>query len=125
FRVDRVRSIERTGERVVRPPDFDLAEAWRSVTERMETQASVWARGLANPAILNPLRWTFGTRLHIGPPQEDGRVEFEVGEWNEHALVAQLAGFGADIDVHEPDWMRVRLAESGRAVVAADESSGG
>ena len=118
FRVDRVREVERTGERVVRPPDFDLAEAWRSVTERVETQAHIWARGLATPGILNPLRWTFGTRLRIGPPQDDGRIEFEAGEWNEHALAAQLAGFGAEIDVLEPDSMRERLAQIGRELVA-------
>lgn len=121
FRVDRMASVQRTGERVVRPPDFDLAAAWRSVTERMETQASVWARGVATPQILNPLRWTFGTKLRIGPPQEDGRIAFEVGDWNEHSLAAQLAGFGREIDVLEPDGMRARLAEIGRELLATYE----
>ena len=32
FRVDRVISVERTGERAVRPPGFDLGEAWRLIT---------------------------------------------------------------------------------------------
>ena len=91
------------------------------MTERMETQASVWARGFATPQILNPLRWTFGTKLRIGPPQDDGRVEFEVGDWNEHSLVAQLAGFGSEIDIVDPDWMRPRLAEIGRQLLATYE----
>jgi predicted DNA-binding transcriptional regulator YafY len=119
FRVDRVTSVERTGEPAVRPPDFDLAEAWRSVTERVEGHAHVWARGTASPSILGPLRWTFGTRLRIGPPTDDGRVHFEVGEWNEHALAAQLAGFGKDVDIVEPAALRDQLASIGRDLVEA------
>jgi predicted DNA-binding transcriptional regulator YafY len=118
FRIDRVTSVSRTGERVVRPPDFDLADAWRSVTERVESNARIWARGTASPHILNPLRWTFGARLRIGPPDAEGRVPFEVGEWHEDALAAQLAGFGDAIDVVEPAWMRERLAEIGRELTA-------
>ncbi len=36
FRVDRMTSVEPTGERVVRPAGFDLAEAWKLITDEVD-----------------------------------------------------------------------------------------
>jgi predicted DNA-binding transcriptional regulator YafY len=36
FRVDRVTSVEATGDAVVRPEGFDLAEAWELITDELE-----------------------------------------------------------------------------------------
>ncbi len=43
FRVERVTAVEPTGEPVVRPDGFDLEEAWKLITERVDT---MWARGI-------------------------------------------------------------------------------
>jgi predicted DNA-binding transcriptional regulator YafY len=110
FRIDRITSVRRTGEPVVRPPDFDLAESWRSVTERVEGEARVWATALATPDIIGPLRWTFGSKLRIGPPTDDGRIEVEVGGWHHHVLAAQVAGFGAHVAVTGPPEVLTELA---------------
>lgn len=110
FRVDRITSVRRTGQPVVRPPDFDLADAWRSVTERVESEAHVWATARATPHIIGPLRWTFGSKLRIGPTSDDGRIEVEVGGWHSHLLAAQVAGFGADVLVTGPPEVLTELA---------------
>ena len=39
FRVSRVRSVERTTDPVVRPPDFDLATTWQGVVATLEERA--------------------------------------------------------------------------------------
>src|SRR5947208_2287424 len=36
FRIDRVTSVDRTGEPVVRPDGFDLATAWQMITDEVE-----------------------------------------------------------------------------------------
>jgi predicted DNA-binding transcriptional regulator YafY len=120
FRVDRVRSVERTGDPVVRPPDFDLATAWRMVTDRMEEQRfGVWATGRATPEVVGPLRWVFGARVHIGPPGDDGRVAVEVGGADAAQLSWRLAAFGGDVVIDEPDELRAELARIGRELAAA------
>jgi predicted DNA-binding transcriptional regulator YafY len=119
FRVDRVRSVERTGERVVRPPDFDLATAWRMVTDRMEEQRfGVWATGRAAPAVVGPLRWVFGPRVHIGPPGDDGRVAVELGGADAMQLSWRLAGFGGEVVIDEPAELRAELGRIGRELAS-------
>jgi len=118
FRVDRVRTVEPTGEAVVRPEGFDLAEAWRLATSSVERERfGVWARCLANPAVVNPLRWTFGPRLHLGPAEPDGRVSFEAGGAHVAALAGQLAGFGGAVEVLDPPEVVAALARIGAELV--------
>lgn len=38
FRVDRISSVEVTGDPVTRPPDFDLTRAWRAITDEVEAR---------------------------------------------------------------------------------------
>jgi predicted DNA-binding transcriptional regulator YafY len=115
FRVDRVTSVDPNGQPVVRPHGFDLEEAWRLITERVD---SLWggglqARGAATPEIIQVLRMVFGRRLRIGPTRADGRVDVEVGGASIRALVGELAGFGAAVEVLEPSEVREQLAEIG------------
>jgi predicted DNA-binding transcriptional regulator YafY len=118
FRVDRVTSVEPTGDPVVRPDGFDLEESWRLVTERVEREWTAHARGTADPEIVPTLRMVFGTRIRIGPPQTDGRVEVELGGWNEIELAGQLAGFGNAVEVLDPPALRQRLARLGAELTA-------
>src|SRR3954471_9664848 len=50
FRVDRMQTVVATGERVVRPDGFDLADAWRMITGKVdELRAPLRARVLLAP----------------------------------------------------------------------------
>jgi predicted DNA-binding transcriptional regulator YafY len=114
FRVDRVTSVDRTGEPVVRPEGFDLNEAWREVTQNVEGQAPLWAVGTAAPEVVQILRWQFGPRLRIGPARDDGRVAIEVGGWHPHQVAGMVAGLGRGVEISEPPEVRAELAAIGR-----------
>ncbi len=122
FRVDSVSSVVGTGNRVVRPEGFDLASAWKLITERVEQHAVVSARVLAHRDSLRPLRWIFGPKLRIGPAGPDERIEVEVGAPDQAALVRKLVMFGAAVEVTEPSAIRTELARMGRELVMLYET---
>jgi predicted DNA-binding transcriptional regulator YafY len=113
FRVDRVQSVEPTGEPVARPEGFDLEEAWRMITDTVDARwhGQAEARVAATPETVALLRMVFGTRVRIGPVRTDGRVDVEIGGAHDDALAGELAGFGAGLEVLEPESIRTRLAE--------------
>jgi predicted DNA-binding transcriptional regulator YafY len=109
FRVDRVTQVVPTGEPAVRPAGFDLEEAWATASEGMrrhwrsvEVQARVRSDGV------ELLQQVFGTRLRTGPPDADGRVEVVLVGPAEAALVGELSGFGALVEVIGPPSARAR-----------------
>jgi predicted DNA-binding transcriptional regulator YafY len=114
FRVDRITSVEPTGEPVVRPEGFDLEQAWRDVTTAVEERRlPLRARALVAPDSVEAIRWVLGERVRIGPPAADGRVQVELRGHHVHSLAGQIAGFGSRIEVTEPDELRARLASVG------------
>ena len=119
FRVDRMQEASATGDTIVRPPDFDLATAWELITGEVdELRAPVRVRALVHRDVLGWCRGTFGTRLQIGPPTPDGRVEVEIRGHHIRSLAAELAGFGDSVEVAEPAELRTELAQIGVALVA-------
>ena len=111
FRVDRMTAVEPTGEPVVRPPGFDLGEAWRLITDEVDKRrAPVVARALARPDAVWICRTVFGSRVRIGPTSADGRVEVELRGHTTRSLAAEVAGLGAMVEVLEPDEVRRDLA---------------
>lgn len=111
FRVDRITSVEPTGERVVRPEGFDLAEAWRLITDEVDQRrAPVRATALADPRTVGWCRAVMGTRVRVGPAGPHGRIEVEVRGHSPRSLAAELAGFGAAIEVLHPAEVREELA---------------
>jgi len=118
FRVDRITSVERTGHTVRRPPDFDLATAWRLITDELDQRRTpLRARVVAAPEVVRWCRGTFGSRVRIGPPGADGRIELELRGHHVRSLAAELAGFGGAVEVLEPDELRAQLAILGRELV--------
>ena len=114
FRVDRITSVEPTGEPVVRPPGFVLTEAWRLISDEVDQRrAPVLARALASSGVVGILRMAFGTRVRIGPPGDGGRIEVELRGHNVEALAGEIAGFGGAVEVLEPPEVRRRLAHIG------------
>jgi predicted DNA-binding transcriptional regulator YafY len=119
FRVSRVRSVERTTARVVRPPDFDLAETWRSVVETMEElRTSVRAVVRVDRPASYGLRAQFGPTVEVIAELDDGRVEVEIGAPSAGMIAERLAGWGDHVEVVGPDDVRTALAEIGSALVA-------
>ena len=118
FRVDRIQSVRRTGDPAVRPPDFDLAQAWASIRDRVEDlRMPASAQALVRLEALSLARWVLGTRLVVGGPAPDGRIEVEVRGHSLLGLAGELAGFGAALEVTGPDELKGRLAETGRELV--------
>jgi predicted DNA-binding transcriptional regulator YafY len=118
FRVDRIESVEPTGDAIVRPDGFDLEEAWQLVVDkvdRMRTPLAVQA--MVHPEIVGVLRMVFGTRLGIGAAGDDGRVEVEVRGHSIQSLVAELAGLGSYVEVVEPAELRTALATVGQELI--------
>ncbi len=115
FRVDRIVAAERTGNAVVRPPGFELAAAWGLVVDQVESfQAPVVVRCRANREAIQYVRFVFGQRLSIGEAGEDDRVDVEIRGGSVRALVAEIAGFGAWLEVLAPIELREALRDVAR-----------
>jgi predicted DNA-binding transcriptional regulator YafY len=119
FRVERVRSVTTTGDPVVRPEGFDLAAAWADISAEVPgTWDATRALGRAQPDAVQILRWVFGRKVRLGPPEDDGRIPFEVAGRDEWTLAGQLAGLGGRVEMTEPEAVISRLAELGAELVA-------
>ena len=104
-------AVEPTGEAVVRPEGFELAAAWRLITDEVEKRrAPVRASALVQPHAIWWCRSVFGRRVRIGPTGADGRVEVELRGYNTRALAAEIAGLGGAVEVLDPPEVREHLA---------------
>jgi predicted DNA-binding transcriptional regulator YafY len=119
FRVWRVRSVGLTERPVQCPPGFDLATTWQRVVDEMEERrGAMRVRALADRAVIGWVRGQFGTRVVVGDMVEDGRIAVEVGFWAPGQAAAELAGFGAAVEVLDSPEVRECLAEIGSSLVA-------
>jgi predicted DNA-binding transcriptional regulator YafY len=110
FKVDRIKSVDIKDDPVVRPDDFDLTEAWRSITAEVDERRSpVRARAVVSPEHLQILRWVFGKRMLIGGKVLGKGVEVEFRGASARALAGEIAGFGGAVEVLEPDEIRQML----------------
>lgn len=125
FRIDRITAVEPTGHRVVRPEGFELAEAWKLITDQLDqVRLPMRAVVLTEPRVVSWCRATFGNRLRIGPARPDGRVEVELRGHNAWSLAAELAGFGSHVEVVGPPELRARLGELGAELAARYAAAG-
>ncbi|MFD9616977.1 helix-turn-helix transcriptional regulator [Streptomyces virginiae] len=114
FRLSRVTSVESTGEPVTRPPDFDLATAWRTLSGAFQDgMYAVTARARVHPDALALLQRFLGGRVRVGGPLPDGWTEVWVDGPAAKALAGHLAGLGARVEVLEPPEVRQWLARIG------------
>jgi predicted DNA-binding transcriptional regulator YafY len=118
FRVSRVQSAVSTGAPVERPPDFDLASAWRDIVSTVDAgRAPVVVRARVTPDIVEVLQYIFGTRLRAVSEAHDGRVTVELRAQSELSVARQLAGFGDRVEVLAPKAVRDHLHDIGQALV--------
>ena len=118
FRLSRVESVEFTGEQAVRPPDFDLAEVWRSINVGYaENMGDVFATGWAAPWTRSILARIVGASIVPGLERDDGWLGIELRSYSAPALAAQIAGLADGLEIVEPVEIRTRLAEIGAELV--------
>jgi predicted DNA-binding transcriptional regulator YafY len=118
FRLSRMRSVTVTGDPVERPEGFDLAEAWRSIVDSIdERRAGFRATVRADADAARWLRGMFGMRATVGEEAPDGRTTVELRSWSAEALGAELASFGARVEVIEPPQVRAELAKLGAELI--------
>ncbi|WP_040810072.1 helix-turn-helix transcriptional regulator [Nocardia concava] len=118
FRVDRIAALEVTDEIAHRPPDFDLSTAWSEVVEEVERHRSTLAATVLIPAALAPvLRDRQGRHCVLDGQADDGRVRARITAPTPLDIAQQLAGWGATVEVLEPESVRAELARLGTELV--------
>ncbi|MEZ5246902.1 MAG: WYL domain-containing protein [Acidimicrobiales bacterium] len=118
FRVDRVSSVDPTGDPVHRPDDFDLAESWREIADEVDRKRTpLEIRATCSPEGIGLLRMMLGGRLEVGGSTSDGRIEVVIRGHNEYALAGELAGLVEWLEVTGPAGVRDQLASIGAALV--------
>src|SRR5204862_6100499 len=90
----------------------------RSPGEVDRRRAPVVARARAAGEVVPVLRMAFGTRLRVGAGTDGERVEVELRGHSVESLAGQVAGFGAAVEVVEPEEVRARLALVARELAA-------
>ena len=123
FRIGRVRSVERTGESVVRPADFDLDATWREIVANVDAMRTPYrVEALVDLDILPILRWLFEGQLTEADPQPTdcprGWLAITIGGHHVDQVAGQLAGFGARVVVTGPPEARAHLARLGHELAA-------
>ncbi len=114
FRVDRVLAAEATDEAARRPDDFDLDAAWQSVVDEMERRRSgTWATVLVETRFAPNLADQFGRHVEVEAQLTDGRSRVRVGAPAPRDIARTLAGWGAMVDVVEPETVRDELGRIG------------
>jgi predicted DNA-binding transcriptional regulator YafY len=114
FRVDRIAEAESTGEPAERPDDFVLAEAWQQVVGEVERRRSTTsATLLIETRFLWVLRGHFGLHCHTEATLDDGRARVRVAAPTALDIARNLAGWGARVEVLEPESVQRELARIG------------
>ncbi len=120
FRVDRIVEASVTDDEAQRPDDFELAEAWQRVVDRVETEfrSGLEAMVLIEERLLWVLQRQFGRQHRIGGRLDDGRVRVVVTAPTATMIAQYLAGWGTGIEVTGPREVHAELARIGAELVA-------
>jgi predicted DNA-binding transcriptional regulator YafY len=118
FRVGRVKSVVVTDEPVVRPEGFDLGEYWKTVVATMDERRAPFRVQLrVEPRALGWLRGEYGTRLELGEPLGDGRLQAEIRAHSAESAARELTAYGNYVEVVAPNEVRDQLARLGAELV--------
>ncbi|WNV86636.1 WYL domain-containing protein [Umezawaea sp. Da 62-37] len=117
FRVDRMVDAVVLDTPARRPDDFELTQAWERVVGEMEGRRSSVTAVVTLPAALLPvLRSQFGRHCEV-LEHTDGRVRVRVAAHTALGVAQPLAGWGALVEVEEPQSVRAELARLGAELV--------
>ncbi|HEX6523352.1 MAG TPA: WYL domain-containing protein [Streptosporangiaceae bacterium] len=126
FRVDRIVAAEPTDTPAVRPPDgFTLADAWREVVGEMEKRRSgTWATVLIQARFVPVLHDHFGRHFRVEGEIGDGRTRIRLAAPTPLDIARNLAGWGAMVEVVEPESVQAELARIGAELGARYPAAG-
>jgi predicted DNA-binding transcriptional regulator YafY len=118
FRVDRIVAAEPTDQPAERPDEFTLATAWQQIVGEVEQRRSrTWATVLIEARFVPILRDHFGRHCHPDGEHLDGRARVRLAAPTPLDIARNLAGWGAQVDVLEPEAVRTELARIGTELV--------
>jgi predicted DNA-binding transcriptional regulator YafY len=118
FRVDRIVEATVTDTAAERPTDFDLAYEWERVVDDVEQRRSLLTATLLIATRLLPvLRVQFGRHCEPHDPRDDGRVRVTVAAPTAISIAEKIAGWGAAVEILEPDSVKVELSRIGSELV--------
>ena len=118
FRVDRIAEAALTELAAERPADFELSREWGRVVDEVEQRRSLLsATVLISARLLPVLRTQFGRHCEPVETQDDGRVRVRVAAPMALSIAETIAGWGAEIEVLEPDSVKAELARLGSELV--------
>jgi predicted DNA-binding transcriptional regulator YafY len=124
FRVDRIIEAEPTGQPAGRPDGFTLGTAWQQVVGEVEQRRSrTWATVFIEPRFVPVLRTQFGRHCHTDGDLGHGRARVRLAAPTPLDIARHLAGWGAMIEVLEPQSVQAELARIG-AELAGRYTSG-
>ncbi|TMR15810.1 WYL domain-containing protein [Nonomuraea turkmeniaca] len=119
FRVDRIAGAQVTDLPAERPDGFDLSAEWERVVDEVEQRRSlVSAVVLIRDRHVRVLRDQFGRHCEVLGPEAGGRVRVRVAAPMALSIAEHLAGWGAQVEVVEPEQVRAELARIGAELVA-------
>ena len=111
FRVDRMSSVEPTGEAVVRPEGFDLAEAWRLIADEVDRRRRPWwPTASCGPTWCGCCGRFSATGSASDRPAPTAGSRWSCGATSIESLAAEVAGLGAMLELLDPPEVRERLA---------------
>lgn len=114
FRVSRVTDVTATGDPVTRPDGFDLEATWQRIVANVDEMRSPYqVEVLADVDVVPILSWMFERQLTL-LDDPGKRQRATIGGRNVDQICAQIAGFGARIEVLSPPEARAHLAKIGR-----------
>lgn len=118
FRIDRISEATQTDLAAERPSEFNLAHAWRAVVDEVEQRRSLLSATVLLPEHLLPvLRAQFGRHCEPLDVHHDGRIHARIAAPMALSIAEILAGWGATIEVLEPDAVKTELARLGSELV--------
>jgi predicted DNA-binding transcriptional regulator YafY len=114
FRVDRIAEAEPTDRSAERPDDFTLATAWQQIVGEVEQRRSqTWATVLIEARFVPIIRDQFGRQCHADGEIADGRARVRLAAPTPLDIARKLAGWGAQVEVLEPQAVQTELARIG------------
>jgi predicted DNA-binding transcriptional regulator YafY len=118
FRVDRIVEATVTALAAERPAGFELSREWARVVDEVEQQRSLLsATVLISARLLPVLRGHFGRHCEPMNTLDDGRVRVRVAAPMAVSIAEKIAGWGATVEVIEPQSVRAELARLGSELV--------
>lgn len=119
--ITEILAAEILDETFVRQPDLDLQRFWQDWLDENETSRPVFKTTIrAAPGLVPELVRRYGRRVAeqalSAKPDSEGRIILELGFDSFFAAREKLLGFGAAVEILEPDQLRLSIADFGTQI---------